>query len=95
MAEDTPFTNSDVCHTPSNQRESQQRTTIDRNALLDLIRKHAPLSIYHLKTISGVDYGTLHRIIREFEFCRLIITEYMTNEGNREERIIKIPEVKA
>jgi hypothetical protein len=67
---------------------------IDRNFVLDTIRKNSPLSIYHLKEITEIGYSTLWGIVREFEFAGLVKTKNVTNKENREEKIITIPKTR-
>ena len=74
----------------SDTSKPPQKRVIDRNMVLDTIRAKAPISIWHLREILQIGYSTLWNIIRELEFVHLIETREISNEKNRNERVITI-----
>lgn len=62
------------------------------NLLLDLIRAKQPISKYELAKISGISYQSIKRIIKEFEFCDLVVITLSTNQDtNMPVQLISIP----
>jgi hypothetical protein len=62
------------------------------NLLLDLIRAKQPISKYELAKISGISYQSIKRIIKEFQFCDLVVITLSTNQDtNMPVQLISIP----
>ena len=69
---------------------------VNRNDILNQIRKFSPIDISELKRkIGTIGYSTLWGIIREFEFVGLVSTKkYFDNETGTKFKIVFIPQKK-
>ena len=65
------------------QKLKEAPSKIDRNLLLDLVRKTSPITIYKLHKITGFAYTSLKAIVREFEFVGLVGYRVLINENNQ------------
>lgn len=65
------------------QKLKETPSKIDRNLLLDLVRKTSPITIYKLHKITGFAYTSLKAIVREFEFVGLVSCRVLINENNQ------------
>ena len=64
----------------------------DRHALLDVIKKNAPLTPYRLSKLTNIAYNTIAQICREFEFARLIEFKVVLGDNNKCHKLILIPD---
>ena len=71
---------------------SKNKSKIDRNILLDLIRKTAPVTIYKLAKETGFSYSSIQSIVREFEFCGLVKYRVVLGDNNRTHKLIVVSE---
>ena len=71
-----------------NARESIQGERINRNEILNYIRKHAPITKYQLAKDLNIAYTTIATIIKEFEFCQLIKIKIVLGDNNRTHALI-------
>jgi len=88
------FSENDLSDSFNKAKEDNNSKTdekkIDRNYILDSIRKNAPISIFKLKRELGIGYSTLWDVLDRFEHANLIRLISIINQENREEKIIYI-----
>ena len=87
------FSEEGITHLLAKLNQKQYKDRIERNnLLLDLIRAKQPISKYELAKISGISYSSIKRILREFEFCEVVMMTISTNkETGMPVQLISIP----
>lgn len=87
------FSQKGVKHLLARLNQKQYKDRIERNnLLLDLIRARQPISKYKLAKISGISYATIKRILRELEFCEIVMITISTNsETGMPVQLLSIP----
>jgi len=78
-------------NTSKAQQNHNPNQIIDRNYILNMIINMAPIHFSKLRRISNIGSGTLHEILRVFEFARLIKMNDRYDEDGRAFKIITIP----
>jgi len=63
----------------------------DRNAILNYIREHQPITQYRLSKELGINRTSIYQICKEFQFARLIKFRVEIGENNRTHKLIEIP----
>lgn len=69
--------------------KSQERVA-EVNLLIDLIRKHSPISIWKLTELVSMSHSKLYYLLRDLEFAGVVFSKIRLNENNRSERVIYI-----
>ncbi len=73
-------------------KDRQYKDRVERNNLiLDLIRLRHPISKYELAKITDFAYPTIKRILKEFEFCDLIIVKTAMGDNGMPVQLVSIP----
>ena len=70
---------------------SQTTSKHDRNAILDYIREHQPITQYRLGQALGINYTSIYQICKEFHFAGLIEFKLEIGDNNRTHKLITIP----
>jgi len=87
------FSEEDIKYLLTKLNDRHYKDRVERNnLLLDLIRAKQPISKYELAKISGISYPSIKRIIKEFQFCDLVVVTISINKDtNMPVQMISIP----
>lgn len=88
MIKDPAFTKEDINSLLTNTTKRVCRN----NAILNLIKENAPISVYDLSKLCEWSYTEVCRVIRDLEFCGLIQIKVVL-ENNRAKKILNVPKV--